>query len=268
MYRHYFFAIIFVMLPNSLLAQSHDIVADCVITPYQLTDLSSPVMGVLAEVLVEKSDRVKRGQVLARLESSVEQAAVALAKARAQIDSDVEVGRVNNLFDHKRQDRMDKLFKQKTVSEDIRDEVQREAELAKVRLRQAEDFQRIRALELSGMEARLAQKTIVAPFDGYVLDRYKSQGEFVEEQPILRLAQLDQLNIEAVLPIELFGQVSVGMQANILLPAFPDVTKTAQVVVVDAAGNAASSTFGVRLSMDNPNNEIPAGLRCQAQFMP
>jgi hypothetical protein len=31
-------------------------------------------------------------------------------------------------------------------------------------------------------------------------------------------------------------------------------------------GNAASGTFGVRLEIANPDNAIPAGLKCQAQL--
>lgn len=242
------------------------LVADCIITPHQITELSSPVMGVLKQVLVQKSDKVAKGQVLARLESSVEQAAVELARSRAEIDSDVEEGRVNKAFDSKRKTRMDSLYKQKTISEDIRDEVEREAKLASVRLQQAEDLKRIRHLELAGMEARLQQKTIRSPFDGYVLERYKNQGEFVEEQAILRIAQLDILNVEAVLPIELFGQIRAKMTAEIIIAAFPQLNRTAEVVLVDSVGNAASATFGVRMELANPKNEIPAGLRCQAKF--
>ncbi len=262
-----FFALSYLLTTvSSAWCMDNAIVADCVITPHQVTDLSSPIMGVIEEVLVEKSAKVRKGQVVARLESSVEQAAVALAEARAKIHSEVDEGKLNSRFDEKRKNRVDQLFKQQTVSEDTRDEVLREAQLASLRLQQAEELKHIRGLELSGMEARLKQKTIVAPFDGYVLERFKSKGEFVEEQPILRLAQLDQLNVEAVLPIEQFGKIKTGMRAKLSIPSFPNLAKIATVVIVDAAGNAASSTFGVRLLLENPNNEIPAGLRCQAQF--
>ena len=251
-------------LTNWVSAES--LVADCVITPHQVTEVSSPVMGVLEEVLVSKSEKVKKGQVVARLESSVEQAAVALAEARSKIRSEIEEGKVNSEFDSKRQSRIDSLFRQKTVSEDVRDEVDREAKLASVRLKQAKDLQRIRQLELQGMRARLDQKTIRAPFDGYVIDRFKNQGEYVEEQAILRIAQLDVLNVEAVLPIELFGQIKIGMLADIEINAFPNLGQPAKVVLVDSVGNAASATFGVRLELANPKNNIPAGLRCQASF--
>lgn len=240
--------------------------ADCVITPSRITDLSSPVMGVLEEVLVDRSDRVERGQVVAKLESSVEVAAVHLARVRAEIQSEVDEEVVNNEHDSKRKRRMDSLYKQQTVSEEIRDEFARDERLSKVRLQQALDLRKIREHELAGMEARLQQKTIRAPFDGYVLERLKDEGEYVEEQAIIRIAQLHPLRVEAIYPIELFGKIQPGMDAEIVMEAFPEKKLSAKVVVVDAVGNAASGTFGVRLEMPNEDNAIPAGLKCQAQI--
>lgn len=240
--------------------------ADCVVTPHRVTELSSPVMGVIEDVLVNKSDKVSKGQVVATLESSVEKSAVDLARVRAAIESEVEEGQINRDFDSRRKQRMDSLYQQKNISEDVLDAFLRDERLSQVRLRQAQDLKKIRQYELAGMEARLAQKSIRAPFDGYILERMKNPGEFVEEQAIVRIAQLDPLNVEAIFPIELFGQIKPGMTANIHMEAFPNQIKTAKVVLVDAIGNAASGTFGVRLEIANPDNAIPAGLKCQAQI--
>src|SRR5580704_7364022 len=49
---------------------------DCVMDPYLTVKLGSPVMSVLSEVLVDRGDLVKKGQVIARIESGVEEAAV------------------------------------------------------------------------------------------------------------------------------------------------------------------------------------------------
>ena len=240
--------------------------ADCLILPHKITQISSPVMGVLSEVGVEKSDSVKQGQVVARIESSVEKAAVDLARVRSEINSEVEEGKVNSTYDKKRKDRMDSLFKKNNISEEIKDEIERDERIAKARLQQARDLKKIRQYELAGMEAKLAQKTIRAPFSGYILEVSKNVGEYVEEQSIVTLAQLDPLNVEAILPIEYFGKIKPGMSAQIHVEAFPDKNQTAKVVLVDPVGNAASGTFGVRLEIPNPNNEIPAGLKCQAKF--
>ena len=240
--------------------------ADCVVNPNQITDLSSPVAGVIESVLVSKSDAVKAGQVVASLESSVEKATVNLARIRAEIQSEINESRVQVSYEAKRKDRFESLYKTKTISEDRKDNVDREQELAMVRLQQAKELKTIRELELARAQAQLNQKTVRAPFDGYVLQQFKRPGEYVEEQAIVRVAQLDPLNVEAILPIEQFGLIKVGQVGTVRLNAFSDKSYPAKVTVVDPMGNAASGTFGVTLELPNKNNMIPAGLKCSVMF--
>lgn len=238
---------------------------DCVINPYQVADLASPVPGVIHSVDVERSQEVRAGQTIASLDANVEQANVELARFRAEIKSEIKLGQVNRSFDIKRKQRVDNLKSQQLISEDNADEVAREAELSQWRLEQAQDLAKVRQLELRLAEAQLAQKTIQAPFDGYILDIFKYRGEYVEEQPILRLAQLDPLIVEAIVPMESFGQIQPGMEADIL-PDLQGNPVRGKVTVVDRIGDTASNTFGVRLVIPNPDHRIPAGMKCVAKF--
>ncbi len=75
------------------------------------------------------------------------------------------------------------------------------------------------------------------------------------------------LNVEIILPVELFGSIAVGMQAEVT-PRVPGVgVHTASVVVVDRVIDAASNTFGVRLELSNSDYAIPGGVRCDIRFM-
>jgi RND family efflux transporter MFP subunit len=241
---------------------------DCVINPYKVADISSAVPGVLDAVQVRHSDWVEKGNVLATLESSIEQATVALAQARAEIDSEVQLGQVNLAFDEKRQVRIEKLHDRKVVSFEISDEANREVELSTWELQQARDLKKVRNLELLRAQAQLNQKTIRAPFDGFILEEFKSEGEYVEDQAIVRIAQFDPLLIEAIVPMELFGKINKGMLGMVYSELDTDNPRQARVVSVDRMGDAASRTFGVRLELPNPKFEIPAGLKCEMKFMP
>ena len=56
---------------------------DCLIEPGKIVDVGSPVSGIIAKVYAERGDMVKLGQPLSRLNSAVEQAALELARTRA-----------------------------------------------------------------------------------------------------------------------------------------------------------------------------------------
>ena len=68
---------------------------DCLLEPNRVIDVSSAVRGVLSAVDVDRGDLVERDQVVARLDSSVEQAAMELAQARARANAEVQADQIN-----------------------------------------------------------------------------------------------------------------------------------------------------------------------------
>ena len=126
---------------------------------------------------------------------------------------------------------------------------------------------RLAEVELAQANTLVGLKTLRSPINGLVVERLVEVGEFVSDDKILNLAQLDPLHIEVVLPLDQLSLVSKGMQATV----FPDQPVggeySAEVIVVDQVLDAASGTFGVRLVLPNPDNILPAGLRCQVQFL-
>ena len=240
---------------------------DCVINPYRVADLASPVPGVIETLYVERSQQVSAGQVVAQLTADVERANVELARFRAGIQSEIRLGQVSLTFDKRRKQRVDSLHEKQVVSVENTDEAEREAGLSKWKLEQARELADIRKLELRRAEEQLRQKSIKAPFDGFVLDTFKYSGEYVEDQAILRLAQLDPLVVEAIVPMENFGEIAIGMQAEILPEGQSGETLRGKVTIVDRIGDTASNTFGVRLVMPNPENHTPAGLKCVVKFL-
>jgi len=240
---------------------------DCIIQPSQVVDLGSPVAGVIHEVLVDRSDYVRRGQPVARIQDRIEVATVELARARAKVDAQLESERINLAYDKKSQRRIDSLYNRKVIAIDNKDDADRDAELSVLRIEQVKDLQTVRNEELERAMELVEQKIIRSPIDGFVVNRYKSQGEFVEDQPILRIAQLDPLNIEAIIPMKYFGMIQLGMLAEVYPEVVASKLHEARVTVVDRVGDAASGTFGVRLEMENPDFKIPAGLKCEVKFL-
>ena len=239
---------------------------DCVINPHKVFDLGSSVRGVLQQVHVERSDFVEQGEVVAELDAEVERAAVAVARARSEITSEMLLGQLNYEFDERRKDRIANLYANNSVSIQNKEDAELAAELSEQRLQEATERDKIRKLELWRAQEQLEQKVIRSPSSGFVLKRFKSAGEYVEDQPVVRIAQPDTLNVEVIAPMDLFGKIHVGMTATVYPETQDNAPRTAEVAIVDPMGDVASGTFGVRLSLPNADYAVPAGVKCQLSF--
>lgn len=239
---------------------------DCVIQPTEVVELSSSVPGIIGAINVDRSDPVEKGQVVATLQSDVEQAEVDLSKQRAGYQGEIESKRASLNFARRKQARTQKLFTKKAVPFHVLDEAKTDAILAATELRTAQQNKRMAELELERAKATLALRTVRSPISGVVVERLQSPGEFVENKPILRIAQIDPLRVEVIVPVGKFGTITTGMRAEVT----PELAKKrkyiAQVTIVDKVVDAASGTFGVRLEIPNPGNFIPGGLRCSLTF--
>lgn len=235
---------------------------DCLIEPNVLVELSSSEFGVLSAINVEEADVVVAGDVLATLHNDVEKASLALTRARAQAQSEVDLLRHDYQFNERKRRRIEQLQNQQAISPQTADEVRTAEELARLRLRAADEKQRTIGLEAQRDALSLDRRTIRSPVDGVVAKRYKSAGEYVEGDAILQLAQLDPLRVVVVLPISMFGQIQVGMKGTVLPELSIAGDFEASVVSIDPVMDAATATFGVRLSLPNPDHRLPPGLRC------
>lgn len=235
---------------------------DCLIQPNQVIQVGSPVPGVIREMPIERGDEVRRGQRIARLQDDVEQAALRLALARAQASAEVVAAEQSRAFADRELERANELADDSFVSRNYVDKASTEASIAASKLAQARDRQRLAEIELDVARAQLGQRSIDSPIDGVVLDRFLSVGEFVDDRPVARLAQIDPLRVEVVVPSALFGRVRPG-QVGIVTPEFEGASPVrAEVTVVDRVVDAASDTFRVRLTLPNPRHRVPPGLRC------
>ena len=240
---------------------------DCIIEPSEVVEVRSPVRGRIAELLVERGEPVEADQVLVQLESNVERAAVDLAEARARFEGELQSREARLELGQRKHDRARQLFDGEALSIDQRDEAETEAKVARLELQQARENRQLAALELARASAVLERRSIRSPISGYVVERLMSRGEVVDEETILRLAQIDPLEVEVILPAAMYGTIAPGMRAAVM-PEIPgDRVHVASVEIVDPIIDAASGTFGVLLELPNPDHTIPGGLRCQVRFL-
>jgi len=240
---------------------------DCLIEPHAVVDVSTREDGVMEEIAVKRGDVVKKGQVLARLESGVEALAVELATARAEMRSQIEAKQAALKYLRSQYQRIDDLYKKKAIPFHEKDKALTDVILAEAELREANENFRLAQIEKERAEEILKRRTIRSSVDGVVVQVMLQPGESVEERPILVVAQVDPLNVEIILSEKKYGSIKVGSKAEVQ-PLLRGVeSRVAAVTVVDRVIDAASNTFGVRLEMANPDYTIPGGIRCEIRFL-
>lgn len=212
---------------------------ECLLEPYMTVRIGSPVPGALSDVQAERGDVVRKGEVVAVLDSRAQIAAVEMSRARAE-------------YTERRMERNEELVRQDLLSSQERDEMATDAQLAK--------------LELLERETQVEIRKIRSPVNGVVVERIKGPGEYVQETEIMEIAQIDPLYVEVIVPVRYFGSIKPGMKVEVRPEDPVGGVYEARVKVVDQVIDAASGTFGVRLEIPNPGLKIPAGLRCNATF--
>lgn len=258
---------IFLLLPGLMLpAAATALGYDCLMEPHRTVEVKSAIDGRIEAINVERSDFVTAGQPLVVFESHVEKATVELARAKHEMMAEFNSSKVSHRFAVRKLGRFDGLAEEGVVAVQTKDEVETEAALARLQTVQAKENKRLAELELKRALAVLNQHTVESPLTGVVVERYKSPGEYPEDSAILKLAQLDPLNVEVLLPASMFGSIKPGMKASVSPESPLDGSYPAEVKIVDRVVDASSGTFGVRLELPNPDNKLPGGLKCVVSF--
>ncbi|MEO8279378.1 MAG: efflux RND transporter periplasmic adaptor subunit [Ideonella sp.] len=238
----------------------------CLIEAERTTDVGSPVIGIIDRVGVERGDRVKKGQILAVLRAPVERASLNVASSRAASNAELQAASAAAKFNQERLTRAEDLFRQKFISQQALDQARSEADLSAQKLIQAREQRMVSMQEREVASAQLSQRTIRSPLDGVVAERFVSAGERVDDKPLLRIAKVDPLRVQLVVPVGMYNQVLPGGSATVF-PELPGAAAvTARVSMIDKVVDAASNTFRVHLELPNPDGALPAGLRCKAEF--
>ncbi len=238
----------------------------CLITPYMVADIGSATSGVIVSLEVDRGDRVRKGQPLAYLESSVQEIALTIASARAESDAILRTNRARLEFGIRRLTRTKELVESEITSLSELDEAETAKLLAELALIEAINNKKVAQLEFEQAETALHLRTIRSSIPGIVVERFLSPGELVQGTPIFKIAQIDPLLVDVLVPITHWGKISHGDTAQIRPVAPISGVFEARVTVVDKILNPANETFGVRLELPNPQLTLPAGLKCHLRF--
>ncbi len=242
---------------------------ECLIEPSQVVELRTPVEGLIEKIHVQRGDFIRRGQPLLELLSNVERSTLEAAKYRMQMDGQIKSARNRLDYATKKLARATGLAQENFASVQAREEAEAERNIAESELLAATENRELAKLDHKRAADALALRSLAAPFNGVVLDRMLNPGDLADagsgRKPALKIAQIDPLRVDIVMPAALIGRVKPGMKAQITAVGTSG-RLNATVKMVDRVVDAASDTFVARLELPNANGAVPGGVRCKAEL--
>jgi len=223
----------------------------------------------IKEILIKSGDRVKAGQVLARAREGELLASIAVQRARSKNDTEVQNAAATLELAQSRFEAATRAKQDEALNQAEFDERRVGLVTAKITLDAAQRRFEEEGLRLVQLEKQAERYRVEAPFDGIIDTVAADVGQTAtENQPIIRLVNIDSLWVDVPIPIE--QTIELGLTpdhpawALLDLPGDP-VVLTARVLYVSPVADSASQTRRVRIEARNPQL-LPAGTRARVRF--
>jgi len=224
--------------------------------------VASKGTGTLVFLGVDEGDRVKKGQVIARLQDS--DVAAALQRSRANL----RVAQADLTEAHRSEERMRILLKEGAVA-------QAEYDAAEAR------YQRVIAtIDVARAAVREAQVAventrIVAPFDGTVLKKNADVGEIVaplagaasSKAAVVTIADMASLEVEADVSEANITRVSAAQNCEIALDAYPQQRYPGYVSKIVPTADRAKATVLVKIRFREYDQRVLPEMSAKVTFL-
>jgi RND family efflux transporter MFP subunit len=223
--------------------------------PNQDVRVSSLVSGRVARMMVAEGDRIREGQVLAKIDDrpfrdQVQQAQAAVDQAKANLDN----SRLSL-------ERNEKLLERGIAARKDVEDARTQASVNKALLSQAEAALSLARLNLSRTEVR-------SPLEGMVVKRLLSVGEQVDgtaAQPVFEVANTSEVELFGNVPALYLDKIRVGQTLRISTDAFPKKVFQSHIVAISPAVDPATNVGLVRIRIANGAGLLRMGMFLTAQ---
>lgn len=250
-------------------AESQGQMYDGVVRPSKQVVLTAPVSGILAELVVERGDRVDEGTVLLRMDDGLQALVVASAKLQAESDTELKAETLAKEEAAIMYERAAQAFRDKAASE-------WEVRRAKLQLEQSEaavfaagEKRELAQVNLKLEEEKLARYRLKAPFKGIVDSVEVSEGATLgTTDKILTLISLDPLEAEMYLPSSLYGKMRLGQTYALETDQATIGKLEGRLKYISQNFDYASQTFRCVLEIPNPEWKLPAGFMVRLATVP
>jgi RND family efflux transporter MFP subunit len=226
--------------------------------PLLQADVGAKTLGYLDAVLVDRGDRVRKGQLLALVRpSDLPDQLAAARSASAQADAAVALARANL-------DRARALAPSGRISK-------QELQQAETALAAAEATQAGARSQVGGLAVRLGESRITSPLDGVVSQRRLDPGALVGPSSntgaILTVDQIDVLRLFVSAAEVDVQRLKLGQTAHLELDAMPGRRFEGRVVRLAPSLDPATRTLDAEVQLPNRDGLLRAGMYGRAAIV-
>lgn len=195
--------------------------------------LRGPSSGEITELGIVPGRKFQAGDILMRLEDTDQQLAVALAKVRLE-SATSDRDRVLSLRES--------------------------GNVATARFEEIETAYRIAQIELEKAEADLADRTLLAPFDGYAgLASLDVGDRIAEDDEVTSFDDRSQILVQFDVPEALLGRLQTGLTVTARTPTAERRTFEGAITAIDSRVDETTRTARVRAAIENPADMLRPG---------
>jgi len=225
-------------------------------------DLAAQRDGVVSEVFIDTGAPVRKGQLLAKLDSRQLTADrdAAAAKARS-IAADVKNWEAAEKVAKTDFERNDAMWKANIVSREVADHAKYQYEAVQFEVeRERENLKYSQNTEKS-LDLELEKTDIVAPFAGVVARRYVHLGQQVSRNDrLFWISATSPLRLKFTLPESYVGRVKRGTALVVSSANTPDEVHSARVMMVSPLVDPASDTIDVTAELQGQTKNLHPGM--------
>jgi HlyD family secretion protein len=211
-------------------------------------DVGTQVSGVIDELYVDFNDFVKKGQIVARLDTKTLSANVSDAKSNLE-RSTLQAEQLKLVYE-----RTKKLYEQNLASKE-------EFERAEFEYKNAEVNVKMMRVQLERASVNLGYATISSPIDGVIISRNVSKGQTVAAAfttpTLFSVAQdLKKMLIEADIDEADIGKIKVGQKVEFFVDAFPEETFNGEVKQVRLQPKSVQNVVNYTVIIEVNNDDL------------
>ena len=224
-----------------------------IVTQHKYIVIGTKILGQIVAEPIEEGQRVKVGDLLARIDDRDYQAQLKQAYA------DRDLARANVTLKRARADRMRELYAKGVESKDSLDDAENQLAVAEADLKKSEG-------EIEFAKFNVSQTVIASPINGVVLQKYRELGDTINfggeiqagggATDIAQLADLSDLRCEVDINESDIAKVKMGTPATVIPDAYPDNPFPAQVVKIYPEADRQKGTVKVEVRILQPDLKI------------